>query len=132
MSDASGPHPDLDQLTAFDQGQLNPERWREVERHVTGCADCCRQLETVADDALVTLLRASAGPAADTCDLTSPASVTPVARRAIRLPAPRCRVEQPALIDLTRQLRGWIPDHVAFMKRLHARRLPGIAAAAPN
>ena len=54
-------HPRLDQLAAFDQGQLTAVESSDIERHVAQCDDCCRKLEAVGDDALVALLRASTG-----------------------------------------------------------------------
>jgi WD40 repeat protein len=52
-----GQHPSLVQLTAFDQGRLTPADWAKVEAHLSGCAFCCRLLEGVGDDTLVSLLR---------------------------------------------------------------------------
>jgi len=62
-------HPTVDQLAAFDRGQLGSLEWREVEQHVAGCADCCRKLETLPEDALVRLVRESGRQAAETVDL---------------------------------------------------------------
>ncbi len=52
-------HPTSDQLAAFDHGQLSATEWEHVERHVTECHTCCRQLETVPDDILTALLKSS-------------------------------------------------------------------------
>src|SRR5262245_66552099 len=56
-------HPTTEQLAAFDRGQLPAAKWENVERHVAGCAACCRSLESVPDDALTALLKVSAGRA---------------------------------------------------------------------
>src|SRR2546423_15214884 len=61
MEDATGAHPTLEQLAAFDRGQLPPEERAAVERHVAGCDACCARLESVPDDALVGLLREATG-----------------------------------------------------------------------
>jgi WD40 repeat protein len=61
MSNGSRFHPSLDKLAAFDQGNLGPGEWLDIERHLARCASCCRQLETLPEDALSTLLRVSAG-----------------------------------------------------------------------
>jgi hypothetical protein len=53
-------HPDLEELTAFDGGRLQPEQMAAVERHVADCADCCRRLETLPEDAFAVLLRSFA------------------------------------------------------------------------
>src|SRR5438552_845193 len=73
-------HPRLDQLAAFDQGQLTAVESSDIERHVAQCDDCCRKLEAVADDPLVALLRTSTGksgarPGAESSDtLAEPAA----------------------------------------------------------
>jgi WD40 repeat protein len=62
MTEAEGFHPNPDQLTAFDRGQLDPEEWTAVEGHVARCARCCHRLESLpGEDALISLLRASVG-----------------------------------------------------------------------
>src|SRR5436853_6399304 len=54
-------HPSPEQLAAFDLGQLPAAESAQIERHVAECHVCCGHLEAVADDALVALLRVSAG-----------------------------------------------------------------------
>jgi hypothetical protein len=60
---AEGRHPSLEQLAAFDSGQLRAAEWEEVERHVAACASCCGELEALPEDHFASLLRASAGKA---------------------------------------------------------------------
>jgi hypothetical protein len=52
-------HPTFDQLTAFDLGRLPPNEHEEIERHIALCMVCCNRLEDIADDDLVTLMRAT-------------------------------------------------------------------------
>src|SRR5689334_11157953 len=67
MSDAPGPHPSPQELAAFDAGSLPPAARAEVERHVAGCADCCRTLDALPEDDFVARVRLLAGAApADT------------------------------------------------------------------
>jgi WD40 repeat protein len=61
MNEAHAAHPSLEQLTAFDQGQLTAGEWDSVEHHLAGCQACCRQLERLPEDPLVALMRASTG-----------------------------------------------------------------------
>jgi len=61
-------HPTADQLAAFDLGQLPAAEWREVERHIAACKECCQKLESLPEDALVRLVRESASKAAETMD----------------------------------------------------------------
>ncbi|HKB39829.1 MAG TPA: serine/threonine-protein kinase, partial [Gemmataceae bacterium] len=60
MTSANDPHPNLEQLTAFDLGQLGPEEWSAVAAHVAACAECCARLEALPEDTLVSLLRSTA------------------------------------------------------------------------
>jgi serine/threonine protein kinase len=53
-------HPTLDQLATFDLGQLGRREWEDIQRHIAECAVCCGKLETIPDDNLVALMRASA------------------------------------------------------------------------
>ncbi len=62
MSEAEGAHPSPHQLAAFDAGTLPPAAHSEVERHVAGCADCCRTLDTLPEDEFVRKVRTLAGP----------------------------------------------------------------------
>ena len=57
MNNANDSHPNLNQLVAFDQGQLRGPEWSAVESHLVHCDVCCGQLETVPDDAVIQLLR---------------------------------------------------------------------------
>ena len=59
MKSAAEMHPSLDQLTAFDRGQLAGDEFSAVEHHVGVCGDCWRQLESLPDDGFVSLLRAA-------------------------------------------------------------------------
>jgi serine/threonine protein kinase len=59
MNNIQTTHPTLDRLAAFDQGQLSPDEWTEIERHVAGCDTCCRRLEEVPEDGFIHLLRSS-------------------------------------------------------------------------
>src|SRR5262249_1555971 len=59
-------HPIRDQLAAFDLGRLNLGEWSAVEKHVAICDVCCRQLECVAPDPLLQLLKSVAGAHAET------------------------------------------------------------------
>src|SRR5262249_5778519 len=72
MNPPNALHPTSDQLAAFDRGQLAPDESAQIEQHVAQCDTCCGKLETVPDDTLLALLRASAAqppvPAADTLD----------------------------------------------------------------
>jgi hypothetical protein len=61
MNREANPHPSLEQLAAFDSGGLPLDARAVVERHITGCAACCRALEALPEDALVALVRAYAG-----------------------------------------------------------------------
>jgi hypothetical protein len=55
-------HPTPDQLAAFDSGTL-PDAVRErVERHVAGCASCCRLLEQLPEDTFAARVRTLASP----------------------------------------------------------------------
>src|SRR5690349_5250776 len=66
MTDSNTPHPSPERLAAFDQGQLSPSEWAEIEDHVAGCDVCCRLLEGVPDDRLISLLRTTASGIIDT------------------------------------------------------------------
>ncbi len=57
MNDA---HPSREVLAAFDRGQLASRDQTEIERHIAGCTSCCQTLESMADDQLVALIKASA------------------------------------------------------------------------
>src|SRR5262249_436700 len=59
MNEVHAAHPRLEQLRAFDLGQLSPGEWGTIEHHLAGCDACCRQLEGLPDDPLVALLRTS-------------------------------------------------------------------------
>jgi uncharacterized protein (TIGR03067 family) len=60
-------HPDPDRLAAFRLGKLGEGELAEIEFHVSRCASCCRELQTLADDSFVALVRQAADPAALTC-----------------------------------------------------------------
>src|SRR5262249_16190091 len=72
MNPPNALHPTSDQLAAFDRGQLAPDESAQIEQHVAQCDTCCGKLETVPDDTLLALLRASGAQppslAADTLD----------------------------------------------------------------
>jgi serine/threonine protein kinase len=53
-------HPTPDLLVAFDAGQLRKAEHEAIERHVTGCPDCCRVLERLPEDDLAALIRTAA------------------------------------------------------------------------
>jgi hypothetical protein len=57
------PHPNLDQLAAFDTGLLPPAEREAVERHLARCADCGRRVDGLPEDPFVALVRASASSA---------------------------------------------------------------------
>src|SRR5260370_22324734 len=61
MNDERGLHQSVQQLAAFDSGQLRAAEWEEIERHVAQCATCCEELEALPEDKFASLLRASAG-----------------------------------------------------------------------
>jgi hypothetical protein len=61
MHQPAGTHPSLDQLAAFDRGQLRPAEWEAVGQHLASCDACCGQLEAVPDDPFVARVRESAG-----------------------------------------------------------------------
>jgi hypothetical protein len=71
MSDAAS-HPSLDQLAAFDAGQLGPEDWGHVERHLAKCSTCWQALETLPEGVLVAVVRAYAGPAGESKSALDP------------------------------------------------------------
>jgi hypothetical protein len=101
MHREDSPHPSLEQLAAFDSGGLPPAACAAVERHIAGCAACCRALEILPEDALVALVRAYAGapqpPPRDTPAADGPAETPPGGGGAWDIPAtlvghPRYRV----------------------------------------
>jgi hypothetical protein len=51
----------MDELAAFDRGQLQAAERAAVEQHVAVCADCCQRLESVGEDGLIALLRTAVG-----------------------------------------------------------------------
>ncbi len=57
MSDTPN-HPSAAQLTAFDTGQLPEAERAAIERHVDGCPECCRCLDSLPEDPLGALVRA--------------------------------------------------------------------------
>jgi serine/threonine protein kinase len=59
MSEAKLAHPSLEHLTAFAQGQLSEEGLVQLSAHLSDCADCRQTVEGIADDTLVSLLRAA-------------------------------------------------------------------------
>jgi WD40 repeat protein len=58
MSETRQAHPGPEQLARFGRGDLGPEEWAEVERHVQDCPACGEALRAVSDDRLASLLRA--------------------------------------------------------------------------
>jgi WD40 repeat protein len=70
MPEVRGTHPSLEELTAFDRGQLCPAEREAVERHVADCDSCCHRLDSIGDDDLVVLLRTSAGLTAPTVEVS--------------------------------------------------------------
>lgn len=94
MPDVNAPHPSPETLAAFDLGQLPPGEWPQVEAHVAQCERCCRLLESLADDALVALLKTSAGRKAGvkTCDHRSSATETPSSGRGPARSEPRAEL----------------------------------------
>jgi WD40 repeat protein len=83
MSDTHASHPSLEQLLAFDRGQLPPTQWAVIERHVAACAACCERLEGRPDDTFVHTLRAAASHLA-----VKPSSQAPPVARAADADAP--------------------------------------------
>src|SRR5579883_1011790 len=65
-------HPSRRELEAFDRGLLQPAQWAPIERHVAQCDTCCRSLEEVPDDTLVTLLKSAGAPALSTTPSEGP------------------------------------------------------------
>src|SRR6516225_3526724 len=59
-------HPDPDRLAAFRLGKLDEGELAEIEAHVSRCASCCRELQTLADDSFIALVRQAADPATRT------------------------------------------------------------------
>src|SRR5262245_42296476 len=60
MAEALHAHPDPDQLRNFSQGKLDDDAASSaIAGHLETCADCRRQLETVAGDSLESLLRSA-------------------------------------------------------------------------
>jgi WD40 repeat protein/predicted Ser/Thr protein kinase len=99
-------HPSLDELTAFDRGQLDAAERAAVEEHVATCDACCLRLDAVGDDDLIALLRASAGP-------MSPAASRDTRSQLADTPCPaeeRTQVEPPAeLVDHPRyRMLTWL------------------------
>ena len=83
MSDAQEMHPSLEQLSAFDSGELRDAEWDEVERHVAHCARCCDELDALPQDPFASLLRSSAGsttppPATTQSTSSSAGSLNPI------------------------------------------------------
>jgi serine/threonine protein kinase len=52
-------HPTLPQLMAFDRGLLPRVEQAAIERHVSGCAECCSRLETSPEDSFTGLIRSA-------------------------------------------------------------------------
>ena len=50
-------HPDLDQFLAYTRGELDEAEERQIEAHLEECEDCCRRLEGMQDDTIISLLR---------------------------------------------------------------------------
>jgi predicted Ser/Thr protein kinase len=50
-------HPRWEELAAFDRGQLPDTEWNCIAEHVASCAQCATMLNTVPEDAFVSLLR---------------------------------------------------------------------------
>src|SRR5690348_14981981 len=105
MQDVPNEHPSLDELTAFDRGQLRPGKREVLEQHIARCATCCQRLDCIADDQLVMLLRTSASLTTSTVEMavsTSSADTPPAIQgpAAVVLPSelvdhPRYRVLSP-------------------------------------
>lgn len=76
MHDLREAHPSLEELTAFDRGQLRSSEREAVERHIAACTSCCIRLETLGDDELIAMLRSSVG-LGDTQDLLAHAHASP-------------------------------------------------------
>ncbi len=70
MNEADAVHPSLADLAAFDAGHLPVAEREAIERHLAGCPECGRRVDTLPEDPFVALVRASAGshvaPASDT------------------------------------------------------------------
>src|SRR5262245_27575580 len=93
MHQPAGTHPSLDQLAAFDRGQLRPAEWEAVGQHLASCDACCRQLEAVPDDPFVAPVRESAGTPApawalDTVNLRGNATSAAAGAAPAQPPAP--------------------------------------------
>jgi WD40 repeat protein/predicted Ser/Thr protein kinase len=61
MNETADPHPNWEQLLAFDRGQLSPAERVEVERHIGRCDACCGKLEQLPEDPLGQAIRQHAG-----------------------------------------------------------------------
>jgi serine/threonine protein kinase len=57
MNDVSSGHPSAEELSAFGLGRLEEGAAAAVASHLADCANCCKRLEEVPDDAFVARLR---------------------------------------------------------------------------
>ena len=57
MNNTQTLHPRWEELAAFDRGQLPDGEWDHIAEHVSSCARCAAMLNTVPEDAFVSLLR---------------------------------------------------------------------------
>ena len=62
MSKIQTQHPSKEVLAAFVHGRLSPVEQTEIERHIAGCASCCKALEAVPDDTLLGNMKAGHTP----------------------------------------------------------------------
>jgi len=57
MTKTTAPHPAAERLTSFSWGKLDDAESSEIAAHLVTCADCQKAVETLPDDALVSLVR---------------------------------------------------------------------------
>jgi len=98
MNHTQSPHPRWEELAAFDLGQLPDREWDRVAEHLSSCERCEALLNTVPEDAFVSLLRTTVTatqPAAPGADTPPPAGRPPVALPAALASHPRYRVLEP-------------------------------------
>jgi tRNA A-37 threonylcarbamoyl transferase component Bud32 len=74
-----GEHPGWEELEAYGQGRLAPERASALEGHLSGCASCCERLEKAPGDTFLSRLRAaeSTAPGGPGRSTTDPAGAPP-------------------------------------------------------
>jgi hypothetical protein len=99
MNETQTPHPSWEDLAAFDLGRLPDGDWAKVAEHVAGCERCEAMLNTVPQDAFVSLLRttvaATPAPAGSETPTQPGGPPAPVAVPAALASHPRYRILEP-------------------------------------